>query len=115
MASVEFGGVDGVRDARVLEGALERPLATFAGEQLYGSPFARAAALMHSIVEGRPFVGANRAVALLAAAFWLEREGYRFEADQPDALQATLGVAAGERELDDTARWLREHAVRLDR
>jgi death-on-curing protein len=104
-----------VRDRQLLDAALARPLASFAGELLYGNPFARAGALMHSMLENQPFASANTAVAILAAGFWLEREGYRLDADQHDLLQTALATAAGALDVDDLARWLRERAVRLDR
>jgi death on curing protein len=110
---VVAGADGGVRDRAALEAALARPGATFAGEPLYGSPFARAAALMDSIVQQRPFAGANRAVAVMAAGLSLEREGYRLEAAPEELTQTVLAAAAGALEVDGVAFWLREHTVRL--
>jgi death-on-curing protein len=102
-----------VRDKAALEAALARPDARFAGELLYGSPFARAAALLESLIEGRPFAGGSRAVALMAAAFWLEREGYRLEAEPEQLAQLTLASAVGALDVDGVAARLREYAKPL--
>ena len=103
----------GVRDRAALEAALARPGATFAGEPLYGSPFARAAALMDSIVQERPFAGANRAVAIMAAGLSLEREGYRLEASPEELTRTALAAAAGAIDVDALGGWLRDTCVRL--
>lgn len=114
VVSGEFGGAAGVRDRAALESALSRPAATFAGELLYGNPFARAAALMESILRERPFASANQATALMATALWLEREGYRLDAEGPELVHITLAAAAGAIDVDHVAEWLRSHAARLD-
>ncbi|HLG69514.1 MAG TPA: Fic family protein [Chloroflexota bacterium] len=113
VVSGEFRTAEGVRDRAALEAALARPVATFAGELLYGSPFARAAALLESIIEGRPFAGGNRAVALMAAAFWLEREGYGLEAEPEQLTQLTVASAVGALDVDRLAARLEEYAKPL--
>jgi prophage maintenance system killer protein len=106
VASGEFGN-DEMLDRGILEAALRRPLSSFAGELLYGTPFARAAAVTSSLMES----GRAR-LALMAGAWWLEREGYRLEAPA-DGLYAIASL--GTADLDRMAEWLEENAVRLDR
>ncbi len=103
----EFGAAEGVRDRAALEDALARPDAAFVGEPLYADAFSRAAALMDSIVHERPFAGGNTAVGIMAAAFALERDGYRLEADPAD-LPRTAFL-----DVDGIAGWLREHSSQL--
>ena len=50
VAVTEFGGSQGIRDRGLLELAIARPLASFGGKNLYGTPFKRAAALAESLV-----------------------------------------------------------------
>lgn len=84
-----------------LDEALGRPVATFVGEPLYSTAFARAAAVMDSLV-----ARGHRALAALAAAFWLDREGYRLEADPKELRNTVLANAAGAKDVDAIAEWL---------
>jgi prophage maintenance system killer protein len=102
VAAVEFGGSGaGEIERELVEEALGRPVASFAGELLYGTPFGRAAAMMDSLVAAR-----RRPLAALAGAFWLEREGYRLEAEPAQLLHTIHGVAAGALDVDALAQWL---------
>ncbi len=47
----ESGGMEGLRDGAMLHAAVARPFATFAGEELYGDDFEKAAALFHSLIK----------------------------------------------------------------
>jgi len=53
----EFGGTTGVRDDGLLDAALNRPFATFGGEDLFPTVFDKAAAIMHGIITGHPVPG----------------------------------------------------------
>jgi death-on-curing protein len=111
VAIVEFGGREGVRDGGLLEAALARPLTGFGGESLYATPFARAAALFEGLIRNHGFVDGNKRVAVLAAAFWLEREGYTLTATQDDLVQVTLAVVKHRLSLDALAGWLETNSV----
>ena len=74
------GGSRGQRDLGLLESAVARPQATFAGEDLYPDLWSKAAALMHSLVLNHPFVDGNKRVALTAAGIFLDLNGYRMTA-----------------------------------
>lgn len=58
------GGAHGVRDIGALQAAAACPSATFDGEDLYPAPFAKAAALMESIIKNHPFVDGNKRTAI---------------------------------------------------
>jgi len=109
---VEFGGSDGIRDRGLLESALARPLASFGGENLYATAFERAAALMESLIRNHGFVDGNKRVAIMATAFWLEREGYLLEADEEDLYLTTMAAAEGRIALEEIAGWLERNARR---
>lgn len=55
-----FGGSDGVRDEGILDASLNRPFATFGGQDLFPSPQEKAAAMMHGIITGHPFIDGNK-------------------------------------------------------
>jgi len=46
----DYGGGHGVRNSGLLESAIARPFQTFGGEDLYPSPFEKAAAICESLI-----------------------------------------------------------------
>ena len=56
----DFGGSRGVRDVGLPESAIARPFQTFGGEDLYPSPFAKAAAVGESLIINHPFIDGNK-------------------------------------------------------
>ena len=101
----ETGGSAGVRDVALLESAAARPQATYGGEELYPDIFAKAAALMQSLVNNHPFVDGNKRVGIAATALFLQRNGHRLVASNQEVEEFTLAVARGERSFDDIATW----------
>ena len=56
----ETGGSQGLRDLGLLESAVARPQTSFSGEDLYPGLFTKAAALMDSLINNRPFLDGNK-------------------------------------------------------
>ena len=101
-----FGGLEGLRDEGLLESALARPLQLLG----YGTPthFDLAACYAHGIVKNHPFLDGNKRSGLMAAALFLELNGWKFHPPEEQAVLQTLALAAGEIEADDYAAWLRD-------
>ena len=106
----EHGGGEGIRDAGLLESALQRPLNKFA----YGDPdvFDLAAAYAFGIARNHPFVDGNKRTAWLAAATFLAVNGVDLAAVDQDragkALLVTLQELVWVRQLADRAGFLQE-------
>ena len=105
-----FGGLPGVRDAALLDSAVNRPRQLFA----YGAPdlFALAAAVAEGIVRNHPFLDGNKRAGFMAAALFLEVNGWSFQAVEEDVVVRTLALAAGAIGGAEYARWLRGATVR---
>ena len=105
MLLARFGGLEGLRDEGLLESALAKPLQL----QNYGSPgiFDLAAAYAHGIVKNHPFLDGNKRSGLMAAAMFLEINGYRFHATEEEAVLQTLALAAGAIDANEFAVWLK--------
>jgi death-on-curing protein len=110
VATQEFGGLQGLRDAGALRAAVARPRAGFGGRELFATPFARAAALMDAIVQNHPFVDGNKRTGLLTAAFALEREGFELAANRAELVEVTVGMATHAVSLEKLTRWLQERS-----
>jgi death-on-curing protein len=109
----ETGGSHGLRDLGLLEAAATRPQATFDGEDLYPDLFSKAAALMDSLINNHPFVDGNKRTGIAAAGLFLQQNGYRLTASNPDLGAFTLKVAAGRLVVADIAAWFQAHSTPL--
>jgi death on curing protein len=107
----EFGGGIGVRDAGLIESALQRPLASYQGKLLYETPFERAAVLWLGLIRNHGFVDANKRTATAAMARWLLAEGYHLRSRQDELVEIAVGIANGQFEVADLTAWLEAHSA----
>jgi death-on-curing protein len=107
------GGSAGVRSVALLQSALARP------QQLYAYGQApniidMAAVYIAGIVRNHPFVDGNKRTGFVVGVLFLELNGFRFIANEEDATQAILELAAGTLDEGAFTRWMRAN-VKSDR
>ena len=104
-----FGGLKGIRDEGLLESALNKPRHLFS----YGKPtvFEMAASYAVGIVKNHPFLDGNKRTGFVAAALFVEANGFSFQATEEEAVLETLALAAGESTEADYAAWLAKNSV----
>jgi death-on-curing protein len=108
-----FGGADGVRDEGVLDASLNRPYATFGGMDLFTTPEEKAAALMHGIITGHPFIDGNKRTGYALARLLLQDAGLDIDASQDEKYDLVIRVATGELDVERVRAWLQERVVPL--
>jgi death-on-curing protein len=82
-----------LRSRSALEGAFARP-ATYGHYE--GADLAlQAAVLAHGIAENQPFLDGNKRVALVAMLTFLEANGYRVDATDPELADWIIRLSAG--------------------
>ena len=108
----EHGGASGLRDEGLLESALASPRNHFE----YGEAdlFVLAASYAFAITSDHPFVDGNKRSAFASAGVFLELNGFRLTATEPDAVRAVLALSTGEIDATEFATWLRLSSVSLD-
>jgi death-on-curing protein len=84
---------DQLRDQGALEGALARPRSYADYED--ADIALQAAVLAHGIAESQAFIDANKRLALVAMLTFLELNGYRVEASDPDLADWILSFSSG--------------------
>src|SRR5438309_3746270 len=89
----DFGGSRGIRDIGLLESAIARPFQTFGGEELYKTPFDKAAALGESLIINHPFVDGNKRTGFLAIVSLLIEYGIEVNADSASLYQFTICIS----------------------
>lgn len=112
-AIYEFGGLAGVRDQGLLEGALDRPRNLLAHEPA-SSIFRLAATLCFGIAKDRAFNDGNKRTALLATRAFLFLNGHALEPRQDDEVATLVAVADGSLDQTRLELWLARNSTRID-
>jgi len=108
------GGAKGLRDPGLLQSALARPRQHHA---YASSPdiIDMAALYTTGIIRNHPFIDGNKRTGFVVGVLFLELNGFDFKAQEEDATQAVLDLAAGTLTEGAYADWLRANSKRLRR
>lgn len=109
----QFGGSHGVRDEGILEAALNRPFATFGGEDLFPTPVHKAAAIMHGIITGHPFIDGNKRTGYALARLILQDERLDLVESVDEKYDLVNQVATGQLDVDGVRTWLESRVVQM--
>jgi death-on-curing protein len=92
---------------------LNRPYATFDGIDLYPTPEDKAAALLHGIVTGHPFVDGNKRTGYALARLLLQDAGLDIRSSQDEKYDLVIRVATGTLDAEGVRSWLQGRVVPL--
>jgi death-on-curing protein len=108
----QHGGAAGLRDQGLLQSALARPRQHYAYAE---SPdiIELAALYTAGIVRNHPFVDGNKRTGFVVGILFLELHGFVFKAEEEDAVQAVLALAAGVVDEKGYGDWLRRSCKRV--
>ncbi len=109
----DFGGSQGIRDIDLLKSAAERPYATFDGQELYTTPFAKAAAILESILKNHPFVDGNKRTGWLACIVILRLNNYTFTLTEEEAYQFVIKIASSNTEFENIVDYIQSNVKRI--
>jgi death on curing protein len=101
------GGLAGMRDAALLESALDRPRNKWAYESAELPELA--AAYGYGIAKNHPFVDGYKRTSLLAIYTFLGINGVDFIVPEADAAAMIFALAAGEVSEESLARWIKDN------
>ena len=103
-----YGGATALRDRGLLESALARPRQHHAYSN--ASDVVEMAALYTAgIIRNHPFVDGNKRTGFVIGILFLELHGFDFKANEADATQVVMALAAGTLDEAGYAAWLREN------
>ncbi len=106
-----FGGSHGVRDEGILDASLNRAFATFGGEDLFPAPVDKAAAIMHGIITGHPFIDGNKRTGYALARLILQEHHLDIDAPEDERYDFVIRVAIGQLDVDGVREWLAGRVV----
>jgi death-on-curing protein len=105
----QHGGSPGVRDANLIESALQRPLDRwhYGGEHAL---CALAAAYGYGLIKNHGYMDGNKRIGFISMYVFLRANGLELDAPEPEAVMTTLAVADGSAGEAELAAWLRVHS-----
>ena len=109
VAIQQYGGRDGIRDRGALESAVARPWSSFAGEEVFPSPFDKASAICEALINHHPFVDGNKRTGMSAGAYLLSTFGLVLEAPPSELEDIAVHVAAGHVDVSGLSTWFEDH------
>ena len=108
MVLAAHGGLTGIRDMKLLESALARPLNKF-GYEPNILIYDLAASYSYGLTMNHPFVDGNKRTALVCGLVFLEINGIEIQASEADAVVAFEALAAGDFSEDELGHWFKDH------
>ena len=104
------GGRGDIHNFTLLHSAVERPKATFGGQELYPSVWLKASALLHSLVKNHPFDDGNKRTAYYSTMRFLYINGYILNAPKKPVISFMVSVDIHNLSLNEISRWLKSHS-----
>jgi death-on-curing protein len=110
----DTGGSPGVIDLGLILSAVERPKASFDGEDLYPDLPSKAAVLLESLARNHGFLDGNKRTAVMSFWEFLTVNGYRAELSDLDLYDNVMGLVTGAIACAEVAELLRHVLTPLD-
>ena len=105
----QSGGIDGLRDEGLLDSAVNPPLQTFGGQELYPSLLEKAARLGYGLIHNHPFLDGNKRIGTHAMLVFLDINGISLSYTDEELITVILRVASGEMGDRGLLEWLKAH------
>ena len=109
MLIAQSGGMDGLRDKGLLESAINTPLQTFGGQELYPTVLEKAARLGYGLIHNHPFLDGNKRIGTHAMLVFLDINNIALSYADDDLIAAILRVASGDMDERELLEWLKSH------
>lgn len=105
----KFGGSDGIRDLNLSDAAINRPYATFGGQELYPNPSEKAAAIFESIVKNHPFADGNKRTGYVLLRMILMDYESDILATEAEKYDFVIQTASGKLNYEEIKSWIEKH------
>ena len=105
----ETGGSNVLRDDSMLESALQAPLQTFGGKELYPTIVEKVVRLGYGLISKHPFIDGNKRIGTHVMLVLLSLKGIELTYDDDDLIQIILQVASGNVSEGRLLIWVKQH------
>jgi death-on-curing protein len=114
LSEATLGHPPQVRDLGLVDSAVARPQAAFAGVDAYPSLHLKAAALLESLACNHAFVDGNKRAAFASLLFFYDLNGMRVTLSHDEAFDLVIGVVTHELDIEKVAALLADHTTPLN-
>lgn len=108
-----YGGLEGIRDKKLLESAIAQPKMTIFGQFACKDIFQMAAACCFHIAKNHPFIDGNKRTSLLITLTFLEKNGFRIN-KKVDLYNFMLDVASSRISKEQIAEFLKNNTFKVE-
>ena len=105
----ETGGSNVLRDDSMLESALQAPLQTFGGKELYPTIVEKVVRLGYGLISKHPLIDGNKRIGTHVMLVLLSLNGIELTYDDDDLIQIILQVASGNVSEGRLLIWVKQH------
>ena len=106
----QSGGLDGIRDAGLLDLSANSPYHTFGGRHLYPTIQAMAAHLAFSLIKNHPFFDGNKRIGIFAMMVFLTINGSPLTCTDNELEALGWGLADGSITEPELIEWIVSHS-----
>ena len=105
----QSGGLDGIRDERLLDSALNVPFQTFAEQDLYPTVLEKAVRLGYGLICNHPFLDGNKRIGTHVMLVFLEINQLSLSYEDEELISTILQTASGMLDYNGLLNWVKEH------
>ena len=109
LITAETGGDPNLRDAELLNSAVESAFATFDGNELYPTIQEKGARLGYSLISNHAFVDGNKRIGIFVLLTFLELNGVIIRPSNEEVTRVGLAVASGMMKYGQLLNWILEN------
>ena len=103
------GGLDGIRDRNSLEAAVNAPLQTFAGFDLFETDLAKIARIGFGLASNHAFLDGNKRIGAMMTQLLLKWNGYVLELKPGELADMFISIANGSAGEHELQAWIIKH------
>lgn len=100
-----------VRDADLLDSAINSVFQTFSGVELYQTIEEKGARLGFNIINNHPYVDGNKRMGMLAMLSFFKINNINLKYSNNDIINVGLNLASGKMSYNELLNWVKEHKV----
>ena len=105
------GGSSGIRDIGLLESALNKPLLTFGGEDLYPDILDKISTTTYSVINNHPMTDGNKRLGVMVMWVLLKLNNITIKYSQEELIELGLEVARNKFKEVDIKNWIQQHII----
>ncbi len=106
------GGSSGVKDIGLVESAINRGMASFAGEEFYKTIEMKIAAITHSLISNHGFIDGNKRIGISVMLLLLKMNSVEIVYSQQELIDLGISIASGNVDENGIESWIMKRKMK---